>query len=195
MAFAFDAVEDCVILFVRKGIYPSELCVEVGGCFGDIGEGVVYLVVEGHALVVDVCHGDFAALAEGHNPVAVEAAFWVYTYGEGIDLCVFAESAGEEVADGTFDGGVVFAVVVEAEDGEAIVAGWCHPDVLDGAGAGDICHCEGLSRFDVDVWVYLPALAELSGGVGGGTLFECCHASFAFLAGEVFGADGACLCV
>ena len=165
VAPALDAVEDGVDVLVRQRVDAAELGVEVGGVVRHVGQRVVDLVVE-HVMssfVADVLHGDLAALAEGHLPVAVEGAARVDADRQRGDLGVLAPAAGEEVADRAFDRGLRLAVPVDAQDGEAPGAGGRHPDLLDGARALDVGHGEGLPGRDADGGRDLPALAQVAG--------------------------------
>ena len=192
LALSPDAVEDGVDILVGERVHPPELGVEVGGVIGDVGEGVVDLVVERHLLQPDVLHGDFAALPKRHLPVGVEGAAGVDADGEGGDLGVLAPAAGEEVADGALDGGLVLAVPVDAEDAVAPVAGGGHPYVLNRPRVIDLRDHRRLAGLDPNIGGDLPSLAEVAGGPLGGALDG--HAALALFAGEVLGGDGASLC-
>ena len=184
------AVEEGVDVPVGQRIRAAELGVEVGGVGGHVGQRVVHLVEDPHRLEADVLHRDLAVLSEGHLPVAVERVAGVDAdrqgdeRGEGVEVCV---GAGEEVADRHFDGGRLLAVPVEAQDGEAVVAGGRHPDLLDRAGAVDIGEDERLAGIDGDAGAHFPAGAEVAGGTVAGVDVA---AALALGPGRIFGGAG-----
>src|SRR4030095_9585156 len=117
----------------------------------------------------------------------VERAAGIDCDGERADLSVLAPAGREEVAHWHFDRRRRLTVPVDAQDREAPVAGGRHPDVLDGARAGDVSQRERLAGFDLDRRRDLPALAEVVRGARAGALGRL--AAAALRAGEVLGAD------
>src|SRR5262249_37224488 len=63
-----------------------------------------------------------------------------------------------------------------------------HPDMLDRARAVDLAERESLPRLDDDEGVDLPTLPQIAGLARGYALGR--HPTLAFLAGEIFRADG-----
>ncbi len=162
---------------------------EVGDVARNIGEGVVDLVVDDQRLGAEVGHGQPRPPSERHFPIAVEAAAGVHAHGQGADLGEFLPAVGEEVAGGTFDGGLLLVVPVGAQDGVApLTPRQGHPYLLDGAGAFDVRQVEGVARLDDHVGRDLPALPQVPRRVGGRAVRG--HAAGALFAGEVFRTDG-----
>jgi len=191
VAPAFDSINDGVNGLVGQGIDAPELGMQIACILWDVGQGVVDLIIEGHVFLVQVLHGDLARFPERHHPVAVEAASGIHADGQGGDLSEFSPAAGEKIPHRDLHGWFLFPVPVEPEDREAPVAGRRHPDLLDGSRALYICQDKRLLGLDDDIGRNFPALAQVSGGFHGRPVDR--HPSFAFLAAEVLGADGAAL--
>ena len=192
LAFTFDVVENGVKAVHFERVLVMILGVEISGVAGNVGEFVVHLVVERHAFGVgafDVLHGDAGAFAEGHGPVAIEAAAGINADGERADLAIFSEAAREEIPGGALDGGVGLAVPVDADDGVLPVAADSHPNLMDAAGAFDVGKREGRAGLDADAGRDFPALAQLARGVLAVAIGS--HAGLTFFAGKILGADGA----
>ena len=191
MALALHAIEQGVYTHVGQRVIAAPLGVEVSHIVGNVGEGVIDLVVEaGDWVVAEVLEGDAGRLAERHLPVAVEATGGIDGDGERGDIAALAPAVAEEVAQRRFDRGGIFAVPVDAQH-EGAPAGGEHgtPDMLDGAGAVDGGERDGGARGDGDRGRHLPAQSELAGGARAGALGGLCAA--ALCAVEVFGADRA----
>ncbi len=189
MPLATDAVEDRVILLVRKRVGSSELRVKVRGIGRDRSERVVDLVVENHRLVTEVRHRHPAAPGKGHRPVAVEPIGRVDAHGQARDGQDLVPPAGKEIADRALDRGVILPVPVDPQDTQAVGSRGCHPDVLGGAGAGDVAQGKRLSRLDLHRGRDLPSLSQLPRRVFARAVDG--HPAPALFAGEVLGADGA----
>ncbi len=164
---------------------------KIGRVGGHVGERIVDLKIEPHVIVVEVLHGDFGLLAEGHVPIAVQPTAWVETYGQRVDRAILAPTAGEEIAHRHFDRRLLFVVPVEPQD---VVPGLGqrgrrHPDLLDRARAVDLRQREGRFLRDHDRGRDLPALSQFAGGVLSGAFRG--HCPPALLAGEVLRADRA----
>src|SRR5204863_8225598 len=66
-----------------------------------------------------------------------------------------------------------------------------YPQVLYSARSMYVSKCRHRAGFYLDAWRHLPTYAEVARCLGTGSLAR--HAPFAFFAGEVLGADRACL--
>ena len=193
LALALHPVQDGVHLLVGQGVHPAELGVEVGGVLGHLPQAVVHLVVVDHFRLGPVLQGDAAPLAEGHGPVAVEGAAGVDAHRQGGDLEVLLPAGAEEVAHRALHRGDLLIVPVKPDNGVAPAAGGGHPDVLDGAGTGDVRHGEGLPRGDAHKGVYFPALAQVPGRGPCAAVLQLAHGPAALSAGVVLRADGPAL--
>lgn len=192
LAFAFDVVEDGVKAAGLERVFVMVLSMEISSVARDGGEFIVHLVVQSHAFRIrafHIFHGDAGAFAEGHGPIAIEAAAGVHADGERADLAIFSEAAREEISGGALDRGVGLAVPVDADDSVLPIASQRHPDLMDAAGAFDVGEGDGRCAFNVDGGRDFPALAELARGVPAGTIGG--HAGLAFFTSEIFRADGA----
>lgn len=189
LAFAFNVVEDDVVVGFFGNALAAPLGVEVTRILRDLGEAVVDLVEEGRdGLVALVFDGDAGVFMKRHREVAVEAAGRVDGDWDGVHLVRNAEAAAEEVAERAFDGWEFFVVPVHAEDQVAqdvavAVAGAVgdgDPDVLDDALSVDFAEGYGLSCFDFrDARGAFAGWAEVTG----------CHAAFSFFSVPVFPVD------
>ncbi len=162
LAFALDAIENRVDLFVRHRIYAPELGVEVSCIRGYGSLGVDDLVVDHHWLVVEIFKRNARLFPERHGPVGIEGASRVDADGQRRERRVFVPSHGEKIADWNFNRWFGFAVPVDAEDGKAPVASGRHPDVLNLSRSINICQCKGLSRIHVDGRADFPALSQIT---------------------------------
>jgi hypothetical protein len=116
LAPALDAFDECVNIFVGQRVHASELRVEIGHLVGHMCQRVIDLVVEDHRLLVEVGHRDLTPFAEGHRPVAVEAALGIDANRQRCHLGVLAHAAREEVAGRTFHRWRLFPIPVDSEN-------------------------------------------------------------------------------
>ena len=141
--------------------------------------------------VVEILDGDLRLLAEGHRPVAVQAAARVDADRQRADLGILAPAAGEQVAHRRLHRGLGLAVPIEAENVEPHPAdvGAGDPYLLDRALAVDFRQRAGGVRLDVGEGRDLPAAPQFPGGMLADAFGR--HRGTPFLAGEVLGADRA----
>jgi hypothetical protein len=163
--------------------------VEIGAVRLDLGQRVVDLVVQRHRVVRAVFERHAAAPAERHRPVAVERAARVDADRQRGDLRVFLPAAAEEIADRAFHRRGLLLVPVNAQNRIAPLAGRREPDVLDRAGALDVCDLKHLARLHDDIRIDLPACTEVARRVARRALLERAHAALSLFPGEIFRAD------
>ncbi len=189
MSLSLDTFHEGIIGFIRERIDAAELGMEISCVIGYLGKGIIHLVIQDHVFRIDIFHGDPAFFPEGHGPIAVKGAAWVYINGEGGEFGIASPAHTEEIADRAFHGGFFLIIPVKAQDGITPVASGGHPDMLNGPGAFNFSDRERGFGFDAHAGTDFPALTQVAGwagtGAGGG------HATFTLFSIEIFGADGA----
>ena len=197
VTLALDAVDNGVNT-VNGGVRATEGCAKICDILVDVGERVVYLIVNYQRLGVAVFHGETRALAERHRPIAVEAARGVCANGKRVDVSVFVPAVGEEITCGNLDGWELLIFPVNAEDKVApdvftFESAQRQPNVLDSTRAFDVGEREFFAGLHPYFGADLPALTQVSGIIGGCAL--CCHTALALFTREVFGRDRARFCI
>ena len=170
LSLPFDTIKNRIYRFVGHGVCSSELGVKIAGVFGNVGEGVIDLVIERHAFIAQVFHGNFAGLAKGHNPVTVESTSRIDTNGNGRNLGVFSPPACKEITNRYFNRRFGLAVPIKAQNRVAPVSARRHPDLLNCArafdfGQGKIFVRAGKGGKDRTTFLPRPIRGELRGHI------------------------------
>src|SRR5687768_8859310 len=104
-------------------------------------------------------------------------------------MAILSPAHTKKIAYGHFYGRSGFIVPVKPDNGIAPVAGGGHPDMLDGAGTGDLGQREGLLGIDYHERAHFPTLSQFAGRMGSRALFEGGHTAFTGFAGKILGTD------
>src|SRR5581483_8984038 len=97
-------------------VFAAKLGVEIGGVGWNICQDIINLVIDRHAIVIEVLEGDLAFLVEWHLPIGIERAARIDADGQRADLAIATPATGEEIAQRTLDRWLGFVIPINAQD-------------------------------------------------------------------------------
>ena len=187
MAVTLDVIQDGVGLQIGQRIDAAELGVEIQGLRSKNLFLTVDLVVNLTGRCAGVLNFYPEGLEIGHFEIAVHAPVRIEADCKTGELPVLGVvGVTKEIGQRRFHSRILMAVKVDAQDQES--AGLCavrDPEMLDGSLALYVGEDFRFTRLGYQIGVDLPALAQLSGGMG--STPDDRHSSLSLLTGQVLG--------